>query len=343
MSRDENWRVVARRRQRQRPVKALLWFEPDGPSRIVLVWLVVPFVVFLGLVPISVLLNSRAVAWGTVLLAGAWLVSVWFFFDQGLRRAGGMKRSGATMLSVDELDRRVTAESTSEAALASERAVTPRVAALTWAQYGDLLLEREHRVRELADQMSWQFEPLSLRTSAMLERSGATAFTPSTCRNVSRGQHRRGPFILTDLTRTGYDLGKADRQQPVELLTATMCAMPFAAPHVLRIVARTHWLANIFGEYEHISTESARFNAAYRLLGQNNLWTKLVLNPEFLTLLMASSVSSLVIDGGRFAVAVEPWQPITRYKDLLELTGSLHRSASTAAAPEAEDPITYFT
>jgi len=342
VNRDENWRVAARRRQRQRPVKTFPWFVPDGPSRKALVWLAVPFVVSLALVFVSMVLNNRALAYVTVLFVGSWLVGVWLFFDRGLRGARGRERSGAAMLSTDELDRRVRAESSSEAALLSEKAVTPIVAALTWSQYGDLLLEREHQVRGLADQSSWQFDPLDLGTSAMLDRAGATAFTPSTCRNVCRGQHRQVPFILTDLTRTRYDLGKADREQPVELLTATMCAMPFAAPHVLRIVARTHWLADAFDGYEHISTESTRFNAAYRLLGQNNLWTRLVLNPEFLALLMASSVTSLVIDGGQFAVAVEPWQPITRLTHLLELTGSLHKSALTAAAPEAEEPITYF-
>jgi hypothetical protein len=211
-----------------------------------------------------------------------------------------------------------------------------------WDQHGDLLLERERQVQALAERLDWTFHAFDLSTTTALDRASVTSYTPSTCRNVCRGQRRQVPFLLTDLTRVRFDLGRAATTPRVDLTTATMCVLPFSAPQKLRIVSRTHWLADIRLEEDPISTESSAFNADYRIVGKNNAWSRLVLNPGFVDLVMTASVTSLVIDGGRFAVAVEPWHPVDRYVEFLDLTLRLHASALTAAAPEAEEPITYY-
>ncbi len=306
-------------------------------------WIFAPFVVFLVLVSVSVLVGDPRLANATVLLAGCWVVGCWLLFGRGWRRVKGVDPSGSDTVSAVEFEKRVAAESSVHPNQPQAGSSTPLIAALLWSQYGHVLLERERQVRSMADRSSWQFEPTDPSTSAVLGRTGLTTFTPSTCRNVCRGVQRDTPFIVTDLTRTRYNLEKADMPHKVDLITATMCIVPFAAPNALRVVARDHWLSDLSKEHEHVSTESGDFNATYRVLGQNTLWTRLVLNPEFMSLILASSVSSLVIDGGRFAVAMEPWEPTSRLTELLDLTRRLHYSALTASAPEQEEPLSYFT
>jgi hypothetical protein len=237
----------------------------------------------------------------------------------------------------------VDAEVTSRHDLPFGAAPPPAVVGALWSQYGDVLLEREQRVGALAERRGWTFLAFDLNATASLDRARVTAYTPPTCRNVCRGQHRGVPFLLTDLTRARFDLEQADPAPEVDLLTATMCVIPFSAPQILHVVSRKHLLADIRRGEEPISTESAAFNADYVVIGRNNAWTRLVLNPGFVDLLMAESISSLVIDGGRFAVAVEPWRPSETHDKFLDRCLRLHSSARTAAAPEAEDPIAFFT
>lgn len=286
--------------------------------------------------------NSRALAGVALLVAMLWAVCSWYLFERRTRSGRGLERSGSHLL-VAELSRRVDAEGTARGDLPFGAATSPAVVAALWGQYGDLLLEREHSLRALAELRGWTFEAFDLSATVSLDRARVTTYSPPTCRNVIRGQHRGIPFLLTDLTRARFDLGQADATPQVDLLTGTMCVIPFSAPQTLHVVSRTHWLADLRHGDEPISTESAAFNADYVVVGRNNAWTRLVLNPGFLDLLMAESITSLVIDGGQFAVAVEPWRPRESFEGLLDLSIRLHSSALTAAAPEPEEPITYFT
>ena len=342
MTRDDRWRAEARRRQshpEEQPSRR--WWQPDTGSRRVLRELVLPVVGGFALLVAANIAHSDFLGYLAFGLPMTYWCALWYFAERRRSDVLSGSQSGSESLTDDEIRSRVSEEREAELPIHSH-APAPVLTSM-WRQFGRTLTSREQQIRDIARKENWTFTPLDPPASRMLDAARVTVYTPTTSRNSCRGEQRKVPFVLTDLVRPTFNAGDFDKEQSVALVTATMCAMPFAAPHALHIIHQAHILADIRADHEVVKTESASFNERYRVSGPQSSWIKLILNPYVLDLMVQHSISSLVVDGGKFAIAASPWLPATGLTGFVELCDALRYSALSAAAPQEEVPIDYFS
>jgi len=206
---------------------------------------------------------------------------------------------------------------------------------LLWAQEGQRLLAREDSVRAVAAEHEWTFEPLDARLSAHLVDTDITAGCPRVARHVCARQTGVGATVI-DLTGVTFH---RDGTVPVDLRlrAGTAGVVAFRSDHRLAVVPTRAQTSSWHRFGDGIATESADFDARYRVHARDLGWALIVLNPALMQRLLEHWPMTLVIAGGQLAAITPGWVPAGALRDFQEFTEHLALSAQGAKS-DAGDP-----